>query len=250
MQIEEVRAKLGEAFQLTHYPSVTSTNDLAMQLARDGAPGGALISADFQTAGRGRRGATWVAPADTSVLLSWLVRATPLLPPSQWAILTGVGVAEALCALGFAAKIKWPNDILVDERKVAGILVETHGDAAVIGVGVNCTVPEEAFPEELRARAGSLHALAGHDIRREEVLVAVARQLAAVQAEVTGGHLLRVLYRWNKLNWYAQRAVRVSGPFGVVEGDGLFLEGRKLMWHVFKDCGVISMPLGSTVEAR
>lgn len=235
---------------MTHYPSVTSTNDLAMQLARDGAPGGALICADVQTAGRGRRGAVWIAPAETSVLCSWLVRVSPSLPASQWAILTGVAVAEALDALGFATKIKWPNDVLVDERKVAGILVETHGDAVVIGVGVNCTVPAEAFPPELRARAGSLHTLAGRDIRREDVLVAVAHQLATVYAEVIDGHLLGVLYRWNQHNWYARRNVRVSGPFGVVEGDGLFLEGRRLMWHVFKDAGVISMPLNSTVEAR
>ena len=146
--------------------------------------------------------------------------------------------------------MKWPNDLLLHDRKVAGILVETLPEAVIIGVGVNCTVPAEAFPEEIRERAGSLHAFGEVPVRREKVLIALARGLSDAFARVEAGSIIKVLYEWNTMNWFSRRKVRVSGPFGVVEGEGLFLDGRKLVFHVFKDAGIIVMPLSSTVEAR
>jgi BirA family biotin operon repressor/biotin-[acetyl-CoA-carboxylase] ligase len=247
LDYEEVRRRLGDDFTIRHESEVSSTNDLAMEMARNGAPAGTLISADFQTAGRGRLGAPWIAPPGSSVLMSLLVRLPAMLPPSHLAILTGVGVANGLRALDIPAVIKWPNDILVSDRKVAGILVETTGDAAIIGVGVNCTIDE--FPDALRDRAGSLHALLGRPISREDVLAAVAREIMAALTRVREGGIIRVLYAWNTMNWLARRQVRVSGPLGVVEGDGLFLDGRRLVWHVFRNGEIITMPLISTVEA-
>ena len=247
LDIDNVRRRLGGGFAITHHDEVTSTNDLAMELARNGAPSGTLISADVQTAGRGRRGAPWLAPAGSSVLMSLLVRFPALPPPAHLAIITGVGAANALRAMDVPAFIKWPNDLLVDSRKVAGILVETTGDAAVIGVGVNCAVEE--FPEEIRDRAASLHALAERPISREDVMVHVAQELTAAITRVGEGSIISVLKAWNTMNWYGRRKVRVSGPLGQVEGDGLFLDGRQLVWHVFRDCGVVTMPLMSTVEA-
>lgn len=246
LDIDNVRRRLGDGFTITHHEEVTSTNDLVMELARNGAPSGAIISADFQTAGRGRRGAPWLAPAGSSVLMSLLMRFPTLLPPAHLAIITGVGAANALRALDVPAQIKWPNDLLVKDRKVAGVLVETTGDAAVIGIGVNCTVEE--FPEEIRDRAGSLHALAERLISREDVMVKVAEELTAAFTRVREGSIVSVLKAWNTMNWYGRRKVRVSGPLGQVEGDGLFLDGRQLVWHVFRDYGVVTMPLMSTVE--
>ena len=249
--IAEVRARLGEAFTVTHYPAIASTNDRALQLARAGAPGGTLITADFQTAGRGRRGAAWIMPRGGGVLLSWLYRpAQPWPAPHALAVGTGVGVAEGIAALGVDAEIKWPNDVLVHDRKVAGILVETFGGAVVIGVGVNCHVPDDAFPADLRARAGSLHALAGRHLRREDVLVSVLRHLAAACADVEAGRLSDLPRRWNARNWYARRPVRVSGPNGSLDGDGLLLDGVRWVWQVMQEDGVAAMPLDSTVEAR
>ena len=243
----DIQQRLGEGFCVTHLPELTSTNDRAMALAREGAPAGTLISADFQTAGRGRRGAPWVAPPGSSVLMSLILRPAVMLPPAQLAILTGAGVANGLCALEIAAEIKWPNDLYVHDRKVAGILVETTGDAVVVGVGINCHVEE--FPAALRQRAGSLHALVGRPIAREDVAVAVARGLTEALARVEAGSIVSVLYAWNTQNWYRRKRVRVSGPLGQVEGDGLFLDGRQLVWHVFTDAGVVTMPLHSAVQA-
>jgi len=244
-----IRRRLGAGYVLHYLEEVASTNDPAMAAARAGAPGGQLWCTDMQTNGRGRRGTTWVAPEESSVLCSLLSRTTVPYRPHELAILTGVGVARGLRTLEIPATIKWPNDLMLADRKIGGILTETHGDAVVIGVGLNCTIPDEAFPEALRARAGSLHAL-GHPVRREEVLVAVVRELTRALRQVETGGIIKVLYDWNTMNWLGRRKVRVSGPLGVVEGDGLFLDGRKLVFHVFKDHGVVPMPLSSTVEAR
>jgi len=250
LAVTDIRRRLGEAFHIHYLSETTSTNDVAMQLTREGAPGGTLVISDYQSAGRGRRGARWCAPAESSVLCSLLLRPEKPMPPAHLAILSGVGAANALQGQQYPVKVKWPNDLLLHDRKVAGILVETLPDAVVIGVGINCTVPEEAFPEDIRTYAGSLHALATAPVRREKLLVALAQGLTDAFARVEAGSIIKVLYEWNTMNWFARRKVRVSGPFSVVEGDGLFLNGNKLVFHVFKDAGFLTMPLSSTVEAR
>ncbi len=250
LDLTALRHRLGEAYIPEYHAEIASTNDRALELARQGAPAGTVVVADYQTQGRGRRGAAWTAPAGTSVLCSLIARPATPLPPHHLAILTGVGAANGLHALAPAVKIKWPNDLMLADRKIAGILVETTGNAVVIGIGINCAIPDTAFPEELRQRAGSLHALLETEISREAVLAAVVHGMADALARVEAGGIIKVLREWNTINWHTRRRVRVSGPLGVVDGDGIFLDGRRLVFHVFKDGGVVAMPLSSTVEAR
>jgi BirA family biotin operon repressor/biotin-[acetyl-CoA-carboxylase] ligase len=131
-----------------HLRATDSTNERAKALA-GGAPHGLLVTAAEQTAGHGRQGRTWSAPAGEGLLMSLVLHDWPLLLP----LVAAVAVAETA---GGAARIKWPNDILVDDRKVAGILVEARPAEswAVLGIGVNVAV--RAFPAELRDSAGSL----------------------------------------------------------------------------------------------
>ena len=250
LDIELLKQQLGGNFSVEYHAEVSSTNELAMDMARAGADSGQLIVADFQTSGRGRRGARWEAPAGSSVLCSLLLRTTTPLPPHHLAILSGVGVANALATLGHPVKIKWPNDIMLQDRKIAGILVETTGNAVVLGIGINCTVNDEDFPEAIRGSAGSLHAFCDTLPARERIIASVAHSLCDTLARVEAGGIIKVLYQWNTLNWLARRKVRVSGPFGVIDGDGLFLDGRTLHFHVFKNHGVVPMPLSCSVEAR
>jgi BirA family biotin operon repressor/biotin-[acetyl-CoA-carboxylase] ligase len=129
-----------------HHREVGSTNALARELAGGGAPHGTLVTADHQSAGRGRSDRVWEAPPRSSVLLSVVIRpADPLLP-----LRAAVALCDVLADLPRVA-IKWPNDVLVDGRKVAGILVEGRPQEgwAVLGMGVNVT----AFPPELADRA-------------------------------------------------------------------------------------------------
>jgi BirA family transcriptional regulator, biotin operon repressor / biotin---[acetyl-CoA-carboxylase] ligase len=142
-----------------HYRSTDSTNTRARELAAAGAPHGTVVTAAEQTAGRGRQGRTWTAPPNKALLYSAVVRpleerhtTLPLAVP--------LAVCEAAEHLNPAldCKVKWPNDIHVEGRKLAGVLIEARPQDgwAVIGVGLNLTIQEDEFPPDLRGRATSL----------------------------------------------------------------------------------------------
>lgn len=134
-----------------HYRLVDSTNQRARELAAQGAPHGTVVTAREQSAGRGRQGRTWSGPPGSALLCSVLVRDPPHLLP----LAAGVAVAEVA---GPEAQLKWPNDVQIDGRKVAGILVEGRPQQgwAVVGVGLNVAVRLEELPAELQERAGTL----------------------------------------------------------------------------------------------
>ena len=152
-----------------HLRETPSTNDRARTLAVAGAPHGTLVTAGVQTAGRGRQGRTWTAPPGSSLLLSLVLREVdPLL-----SLRAGLAVADLA---GAAARVKWPNDVLLDGRKVAGILAEGRPQEgwAVLGIGVNAAVE----PDELVAGAGTLGRARGElDAVLEELLLALERRL-------------------------------------------------------------------------
>jgi len=134
-----------------HMRRVDSTNTLARTLAEGGAPHGTLVSTDEQLAGRGRQGRRWSAPAGQALLCSWVIRD----PGRLLSLAAGVAVAEAC---GPQAQIKWPNDVLIDGRKVSGILAEGRPQKrwAVLGIGLNVAVDPSQMPPEIRDRAGTL----------------------------------------------------------------------------------------------
>jgi BirA family biotin operon repressor/biotin-[acetyl-CoA-carboxylase] ligase len=134
-----------------HLRETSSTNDRARALAVAGAPHGTLVTAGAQTAGRGRQGRTWAAPAGRALLCSLLLRDYDALLPLRG----GLAVADLA---GQGALVKWPNDVLVDGRKLAGILVEARpGDGwAVLGIGLNVAVELADLPPDVRDRAATL----------------------------------------------------------------------------------------------
>jgi BirA family transcriptional regulator, biotin operon repressor / biotin---[acetyl-CoA-carboxylase] ligase len=156
-----------------HYrDSLPSTNDLAFRLAQEGASHGEVVIAEQQTQGRGRRGRSWVSPAGLNLYCSVILR--PELPPQrapELTLLTAVAVAETLREAGGHAYIKWPNDLLVEGRKIGGILTELSADPdviqfVVIGVGVNLNARPSHFPPELTSVATSLAQVRGHEVPR------------------------------------------------------------------------------------
>jgi BirA family biotin operon repressor/biotin-[acetyl-CoA-carboxylase] ligase len=155
-----------------------STNDVAAARAREGAAEGLVVAAGAQTAGRGRLGRTWHSPAGESLYVSILLRPTrPTVEIPPLTLLAGAAVARALAALGFAPRLKWPNDVQLDGgKKVAGILTEmasegTRASHVVVGLGLN--VNGAAFPPELEGRATSLRLVEGRAFDRGAVLGAV-----------------------------------------------------------------------------
>lgn len=216
-----------------HFKLIDSTNEQARRLAEAGAPHGTLVTADAQSAGRGRQGRTWVAPAGRAILCSLVIRAPSRLLPLS----AGVAMAELI---GPAAKVKWPNDVLVDGRKVAGILVEGRPQErwAALGMGINAALQAEDLPAELRGRA------AGLGLSKKELEPMLARLLAALERwiEAPEDAVLAALRARDAL--YGQ-SVRWHGGRG--EAVGIDRSGRLC---VKTSGGVVSLDAGEIHLAR
>lgn len=195
-----------------HARSVDSTNTRARELAAQGAGHGTLVTAAEQTAGRGRQGRTWVAPPGRALVLSLVLRRWGRLLP----LAAGVAVAERA---GPKAQVKWPNDVLLAGRKIAGILVEGRPADGwmVLGVGVNVALSTEDLPPELRGRAGGLGG-APEDVEPflHALLICLERWVQAPDDAV-----LDALRERDAL---AGRAVRWEGGSG--RAAGIDAEGR------------------------
>jgi BirA family biotin operon repressor/biotin-[acetyl-CoA-carboxylase] ligase len=195
-----------------HHRLTDSTNERAKLLAVAGAPHGTLVTADQQTAGRGRQGRSWVAPPGRALLMSVLLRdmdeRTPLAPLAA-AVAVGRAFPEA-------NGIKWPNDVWIDGRKVAGILIEGRPQEgwAVLGIGLNVATEVSEFPEELRDVATSLRA-AGSAVATtraalEELVPVLGEWLAAPPGEI--------LAAWRSRDALRGRSVGWAGGSGVAAG--------------------------------
>jgi BirA family biotin operon repressor/biotin-[acetyl-CoA-carboxylase] ligase len=190
----------------SHFRLTDSTNERARALALAGAPHGTLVTADEQSAGRGRQGRRWTAPPRSALLMSLVLRDFPESLP--------MAAAVAVCeALPLAAAIKWPNDILVGRAKLAGILVEGRPQEgwAVLGIGLNVRTTE--FPAELRETATSLR-LEGIETAPEDVLELLLRALAEWLPRPPAA----VLDAWRRRDAVLGQAVRWATGSGVGRG--------------------------------
>lgn len=218
----EAAGELPEPLRLLIRDEVGSTNDEAQKLAEAGAADGLVVIAERQTAGRGRRGAEWFSPPGESLAFSLVAR--PGEPKPMWprlALAAGVAVAEAIERHGLAAGIKWPNDVWVGRRKVAGVLVEAGRDFAIIGIGLNVNTLE--FPPEVAETATSLALETGEPSDRAETLVAVLRRLEVRRRQIGGDFpaLLDVVRQRCVLTGNAVRLTTSAGARqGRVEGIG------------------------------
>lgn len=193
-----------------------STNADLGEAEAAGAGHGSVLIADHQTAGRGRFARRWEAPPGTSVAISVLLRPAEL-PSQRWPwlpLMAGVAVADGLSAsAGVAAQTKWPNDVLIDERKVCGILCQRSGDAAIVGMGINTTLAHQQLPVPT---ATSL-TLAGSHASTTAVVIGVLQALA------------RAYRRWlddSALSqWYQSRCATIGRQVRVLQPDGSQVSG-------------------------
>jgi BirA family biotin operon repressor/biotin-[acetyl-CoA-carboxylase] ligase len=202
-----------------HLRLVDSTNKRAVALARAGAPGGTVVTAVEQTAGRGRSGRRWSAPAGTALLMTAILRPLEgrhrLLP-----LAAPLAVCDAIEALSPEwCRIKWPNDIWVDERKVSGVLIEARPpEWAAIGVGVNLSIPEDEFPADLRWPATSV----GHSVQTEDMLTALCAALddwvARDSKEVLTAFRERDVLKGRQVSWEGR-----DGAAAGIDDDGNLL---------------------------
>jgi BirA family transcriptional regulator, biotin operon repressor / biotin---[acetyl-CoA-carboxylase] ligase len=198
-----------------HYARVGSTNTVARELAAAGAPHGTVVTAAEQTAGRGRQGRSWTAPPGSALLYSAILR--PLEPRHS---VLPLAVPLAVCEVaehlrpGIECKVKWPNDIHLDGRKLAGILIEARPQDgwAVLGIGLNLTIAEHEFPEDLRGRATSLFHKTAH--AGEAAASALSQSLTKwVDADPA-----QILAEWRKRDALLGREVSWEKGTGVADG--------------------------------
>jgi BirA family biotin operon repressor/biotin-[acetyl-CoA-carboxylase] ligase len=192
---------IGKADRFVFLPIVDSTNILAMKLAQQGSEEGVIVLTDSQKAGKGRQGRRWVDRAGCNVLLSLLLH--PLFPPHLLVMVASLAVVDTITTIsGIAATIKWPNDVLIGERKVAGILIETSHDLSgrlvtIVGIGVNANGHISNYADQvsdsslsaqwLSEKATTLAQECGHELSREafiaHLLLQIERSYLALQQE-------------------------------------------------------------------
>ena len=210
-----------------HLRRTDSTNDRARELAEAGAPSGTIVTADEQSAGRGRRGRVWSAPSGTGLLFSAVLR--PLgLEHALLPLAVPVAVCEAIEALApVEARVKWPNDVWIDEAKVAGVLIEARApDWAVIGVGVNVSVSPDEFPGDLRWPATSVgHGVDVADVR-EALCDALGAHVAAEAAATLDGFRQRDALAGRRLSWEGGDPPDGSGIAAGIDDRGHLLVER------------------------
>jgi len=209
--------------------TVESTQSVAFALAERGAADRTVVVADQQSAGRGRRGRTWQAPAGSSVLASILVR--PRLPQSllpALSLATAVATAEALRRVAAVeARVKWPNDVLVEGKKIAGILLESRlGAQPLLAVGIGVNLGQREFPPELAASATSVALETGRAPGRETMLAALLEEFDAWRARLEDEGFGPVRERWRALSDTIGRRVTVDAVSGIavdLDVDGALL---------------------------
>jgi BirA family biotin operon repressor/biotin-[acetyl-CoA-carboxylase] ligase len=218
------------------YDEIGSTNDAAAALAEHGVPEGAVVAADAQTAGRGRLGRVWASPRGAGLYVSIVLRPAAGAA-SLLTIATGVAVAEGIeAATGVAPALKWPNDVLMSGRKVAGILAEagTAGAAVqhvIIGIGIN--VLPAAYPPDVASRATSLESEVGRPVDRGLVLAECLAAVAQRYRLLSAGGRAAIVDAWRRraaptlgrrVEWQAGGATQTGVARDVDDAGALLVE--------------------------
>ncbi len=221
------------------HASLPSTNDECWRLAGEGLPAGTIVVADSQTAGRGRNGRGWVSSSAVGLYASLLLRPAELSRITLLPLAIGIASVEAVREVaGCRTGIKWPNDVLIDGQKVAGILIEADLAAAestvVVGFGVNIATPLEELPVRLTYPATSLKLATGRTIGRDELLEVWRSSMACWFERWQSGDTATLVDRWTELDALqgemlsvkAADGSEVSGiNVGVDESGALLLQG-------------------------
>ena len=218
-------------FIILRFDTVDSTNSEAARQARKGAREGTCVIARRQTAGRGRYGRTWVSDQDAGLYFSIVLR--PAMETSLQPLITlmaGVAVYETLAGLGLHADIKWVNDVLINEKKICGILSEAIdtllGRAVIVGIGINLT--SSSFDSELLSTATSIEAETGTPLSPDDVAERLTSQLSRLNDVLTGPDgPTKILELWQRRSTYFMgKQVRVALENENVDGMTAGLEGN------------------------
>jgi BirA family biotin operon repressor/biotin-[acetyl-CoA-carboxylase] ligase len=254
-----IQPELGEneiGRKIIHYFKIESTNDAALALAAEGAPHGTVVVAEEQSAGRGRFGRDWHSEKSTGIYVSVILR--PMLSPADAAALTlmaGLAAHRAVStATGLTVDIRWPNDLLVNGKKLCGILTEMRAELdrlhyVVLGVGIN--VNNSAMPAELKPIATSLKMEGGRNFSRAQILVNLLRELEKTYRMLLEEGSEPIVRSWAKASSYAEgKNVLVRTSAGEFKAVTAGLDSRGTIRLRREDGREESLVSGEIVEVK
>ncbi len=235
LDLEKIESRLRTNFiarppgrQNELWESINSTNTRATELALEGGAHGTLVLARQQSAGRGRLGRQWVSPADSGIYASFLLRPDPTSLPNLSTITLAVGVAVARAirnSVGVDVGLKWVNDLVVDGRKLGGILCEMSarpsGNALIIGIGINIRFDVDELPDDLREKMTWLERITGQPVDPNVVIAEIANQLEEVYFLLLDKQSDLVLADWRKRSITLGRRIIATSGERTIEGEAI-----------------------------
>ncbi len=216
--------------EIEYFKEIESTNVIASEIAGSVAEGTVVI-AESQTGGRGRLGRKWISP-EGGVWLSIILK--PKIQPSyapRITILAGVSVAKTIRSFGPEAMIKWPNDVLINGKKVCGILTEIEAeidmiDHCVVGIGIDANVDTESFPEEFRDSSTSLKKELGHEINRVEFVQKLLEEFEALYLKFQEGDFAAILEEWRSMSATIGEWVKITTQTRTIYGEAIGVDNE------------------------
>lgn len=217
--------------EIISYAETTSTNDVALQLAGNGFKEGTLIVAESQTSGKGRRNRKWLAPMGTSILMSLILKPSIMISEAEIiTLMSAAAVAQSILNITqLPALIKWPNDVMVNRRKVSGILTEMRTERGlpsfiVVGIGVTVNISEERLPIEIKDIATSLSIETGREISRISLLQEIIRQLEQRYLRLLNQDISSLMMEWRNLSATIGYKVQVNLPRRIIRGKAIDID--------------------------
>ncbi len=216
--------------EIEYFKEIESTNVIACEIA-DSVAEGTVVIAESQTGGRGRLGRKWLSP-EGGVWLSIILK--PKVQPSyapRITILSGVSVAKTIRSFGPEAMIKWPNDVLINGKKVCGILTEIEAeidmiDHCVVGIGIDANVDTESFPEEFRDSSTSLKKELGHEINRVEFVQKLLEEFEALYVKFQEGDFAAILEEWRSMSATIGEWVKITTQTRTIYGEAIGVDNE------------------------
>ena len=241
---DSIRNSLGTKIvgrEIRIFDRVSSTQDAARELVQKHAAGGTVILAESQIRGRGRFGKSWFSPPGSGILVS------VILYPRKFSKVNIISIAAAIAAAnaiekvsGLRALVKWPNDIVISGRKIAGVLIETAGKALIVGIGVNVNIDIEDFPPAIRESATSVLRELGRKVSRIALIRELLIQIEHYYCELEDSGIVSILREFRELSYVTGRQVTVFSKGRILEGEALSVD----------DEGALVVRLDSGVRKR
>ncbi len=240
--------------RVVHFNEVSSTQDIAAEMARDGAAEGTLVVAEMQNRGRGRKGRSWVSVPEGGIYLSLILR--PTLMPSQVVqipLIAGVALTRAIKAtVPLQPMIKWPNDIIIGKKKVGGILTEMSSEIdgvnyVVLGIGLNVNTPASLFAKDIAGITTSLIDEYGAETSRVKLVQCFLSEFEIIYTKFLASGFSSVKDEWKALNNTIGSWVKVSDGENEIEGEALDIDNDGFLL-VRKEDGTISRIISGDVS--